>query len=739
MSKEYTNYLVTFDGLDLEHERFTKDTNFWLDYIQPKMIIFNHLSKHLMQYDLSNGQLVPKDNPLPLEYYVCGEITNIEIDDNGVLAKYVIYDSLPEHVTEKLDLWSSELDKEHQLWLGMVRHWLESGKLAFSSDTMLQLAQREYDTNGKAIIKSWPMPYVSLTHIPAEPRNNQQVIQQFLNEIDISQNGQYESLDIVDKATPQFRDITYNGVSCQATNRRSSPVKGKAWQRTVRYQGKEKKVSYADSDMPMRRNNPEARDNFLARHNCSDKKDPFSAGFWSCYDWQNINEGKKVIDIMENENVEPLNELDKMDVVSDTEKMESSVSLDELASMLTAIKDMIASMQMSEVVEDTEKMDAPKLETEDTMYKGEDVSELSKKVDAITDLLKNRETGKFATSFNVHVDPAKHDDSPYKFQKAIRLMRNKPSGYQSQMKALGLLPASSGGFTTQVQQSNELIDLLLARSIFLRGGDAERLVDLMPMTSDTATVPVLSSGGTAYWIGENSSITTSDPTFEQRTLVAKKLAMLIPISNELLADNSVQLENRLRETMVKIMLNSVDQTVLFGSGVANQPLGLRSHAGVTQTALNALPTYDNLVDAIARLEASNVELDNTTAWLFHPTEKQSLRKIKDGAGQLIWTDSTVIPQIAGGMANSLLLGYNWIANTNVLRGQGGNAATEGDIFLGRWSDLIVGMRNDIEISVSDTAGTAFQNDQTWIRAIMRMDVAVKHPESFEILTDVLTS
>lgn len=90
-----------------------------------------------------------------------------------------------------------------------------------------------------------------------------------------------------------FYRYTLNGVTCQATRRRSSTRDNKAWMRTVRYKGNQRLVHYADPDLPMRRNNESARRNFIARHNCDQKRDPFAPGFWSCYDWINVDEKSK--------------------------------------------------------------------------------------------------------------------------------------------------------------------------------------------------------------------------------------------------------------------------------------------------------------------------------------------------------------------------------------------------------------------------------------------------------------
>jgi pentatricopeptide repeat protein len=49
--------------------------------------------------------------------------------------------------------------------------------------------------------------------------------------------------------------------------------------------GNVKKVNFGDKNMEIKRDNPERRKNFRARHNCSDKKDRTKAGYWSCRMW----------------------------------------------------------------------------------------------------------------------------------------------------------------------------------------------------------------------------------------------------------------------------------------------------------------------------------------------------------------------------------------------------------------------------------------------------------------------
>ena len=46
------------------------------------------------------------------------------------------------------------------------------------------------------------------------------------------------------------------------------------------------KVTFGDPNMEIKRDDPERRKNFRARHNCADKKDKTKAGYWSCYQWR---------------------------------------------------------------------------------------------------------------------------------------------------------------------------------------------------------------------------------------------------------------------------------------------------------------------------------------------------------------------------------------------------------------------------------------------------------------------
>lgn len=84
------------------------------------------------------------------------------------------------------------------------------------------------------------------------------------------------------------------------------------------------KVNFGDKNMEIRRDNPEAKKSFRARHKCSEKKDKTTAGYWSCKMWSN----KKVSDIVG----EDLQESKKNDIFAENKDMKTIIKgkLDEM-------------------------------------------------------------------------------------------------------------------------------------------------------------------------------------------------------------------------------------------------------------------------------------------------------------------------------------------------------------------------------------------------------------------------
>ena len=297
------------------------------------------------------------------------------------------------------------------------------------------------------------------------------------------------------------------------------------------------------------------------------------------------------------------------------------------------------------------------------------------------------------------------------------------------LKAMGVSTNTAGGYLVPVEHAGErFIELLQAQAVVRRAG-----ATVWPMPTETVNIPKLAGGATAYWVGENSSITASDLTFAQVQLVAKKLALLSQISRELMMASDPQIEDVVMRQFARAAALAEDIAYLRGDGTNNNPVGIRNTTSVTVTELGsgngAQPSFDDLINAIYTLDAADAPRD-TRAWIINPREKKTLLTLKDSNGNYLWND------LRDG-SPPLLLGLPVFETTQIPTNLTVGTSTDcSEIYLGAWSEAVIGERMALELAVSDQAGTAFQNDQIWIRGIMRVGFAVRHPESFVVLTGV---
>lgn len=317
--------------------------------------------------------------------------------------------------------------------------------------------------------------------------------------------------------------------------------------------------------------------------------------------------------------------------------------------------------------------------------------------------------------------------------KAMRQGRFDVVRFQLAGKALSEGTDSAGGYLVPVEHSNKLVEMLRARTAVRAAG-----ATVIPMTSDTLQIPSQTGGATAYWVAENAQITASDQTWGQVQLQARKLAALTKLSSELFEDSDPGVEALVMADLARVLALEEDLKYLRGDGTGNTPTGLENITGVnvdttTLGANGGVPSFDNLADMLYALDADNVPAGGR-AWIVHPRTVNTLRQIKDSDNKYLWAD----PGAPGDPPT--LWGYPVYTTTSVpineTQGTSNDCST---ITLGCWPEFVIGQRKALELRASDAAGNAFEYDQVFIRAIMRVDCNVRHAASFEVLKGVRAS
>lgn len=314
--------------------------------------------------------------------------------------------------------------------------------------------------------------------------------------------------------------------------------------------------------------------------------------------------------------------------------------------------------------------------------------------------------------------------------KALRQGRFDVVRFQLAGKALGEGTDSAGGYLVPAEHSSQLVKMLSARGAVRAAG-----ATVLPMASDTLQIPAQTGGATAYWVAENAQITASGQTWGQVDLQAKKLAALTKLSAELFEDSDPQVEALVMADLARVLALEEDVKYLRGDGENNTPTGLEYISGVNVDAATlgengGTPSFDDLADMIARLDSNDVPLEGR-AWVAHPRTLNSLRQVKDEVGSYLWAD----PAAPG--EPPTLWGCPVYTTTAIPLDETQGTSTDcSTLYLGCWPEFVIGQRKALELRASDAAGNAFEYDQVFIRAIMRVDANVRHAESFEVLKGV---
>lgn len=154
---------------------------------------------------------------------------------------------------------------------------------------------------------------------------------------------------------------------------------------------------------------------------------------------------------------------------------------------------------------------------------------------------------------------------------------------------------AAGGFLVPEEMERSIIQLVEEYGVFRRN------VRVMPMSSDTATVPRRTAGVTAYYVGEvPSSITESSPTFGQAQLVARVLAVRSLFSRDLAEDAVISIADFITTEIALAFAYAEDVAGFSGDGTSTYGgiVGLKNAlaAGSKYTAATgntAFSTLDN--------------------------------------------------------------------------------------------------------------------------------------------------
>ena len=241
-------------------------------------------------------------------------------------------------------------------------------------------------------------------------------------------------------------------------------------------------------------------------------------------------------------------------------------------------------------------------------------------------------------------DPEKKEDrSGQQYKNAFgRYLRNAQVGYDVN-NVLSVGTDSDGGYTVPDEFERTLVEALADENVF------RSMATSIKTASGDRKIPIVATTGTASWVDENAAIPESGTTFEQKTLSAYKLATMVKISEELLADSAFNLEDYMAREFARRFAVAEEAAFCTGNGTG-KPTGVfdstkGASAGITAAKTDTF-TADELIDLFYSLRAP---YRSKAMWFMNDTTVKIVRKLKDSNGQYIWQ-----PALTAGVPDMIL-------------------------------------------------------------------------------------
>lgn len=268
--------------------------------------------------------------------------------------------------------------------------------------------------------------------------------------------------------------------------------------------------------------------------------------------------------------------------------------------------------------------------------------------------------------------------------------------------------ANSGGPLLSPAQVGELlVQPVISASI------ATTVSTVVPISSGSYRVPLVTADPTAAWVAEGSEITPSDLSLSELTVTPRKLAGLSIISSELANDTSPAAAEAVGQGLARDCARKLD-AAFFGSLASPAPAGLGSLSGVsTVSAGAAFANVDAFSEALSVAEGVGAQL---TAFVCNPATALVLAKLKKGSG-----------------SNEPLFAAGGDATTTARRQVAGvplyvsPAVANGVVWGIDGSRSLVVLRQDAE--VTSDASVFYTSDRVAVRAILRASFGWPHAAS----------
>lgn len=269
----------------------------------------------------------------------------------------------------------------------------------------------------------------------------------------------------------------------------------------------------------------------------------------------------------------------------------------------------------------------------------------------------------------------------------------------------GSAPGNTGGNSIATNLlAGSFIDILRNRTTIMQLGS------VMGGLVGNIDIPKQVAASQAYWLGEDQDATETGLELGQIPMTPKTVAAYSEITRKMLIQSSLDVEALVRSDLASALALAIDKAGYYGSGTSHQPLGLANQTGINAKVFaNTQPTFAELVDMqtiVAKANASNAGMAYVSSPDFEGHAKTTL-KFQASGSATIWEPGATVN------------GHRVLIT---------NQTNVGDVFMGNFADLLIGMWSGLELMVDPYSNS--KSGRLRIVVFQDVDFAVRRTQSF---------
>lgn len=200
-------------------------------------------------------------------------------------------------------------------------------------------------------------------------------------------------------------------------------------------------------------------------------------------------------------------------------------------------------------------------------------------------------------------------------------------------KTVQIGQSADGGILVPSPLQSEIIELLRPEVTFLQGNPRR-----VQFVGGKFKQPRGATGATAGYVGEMDKKPVSSPTFNAIDMSAKKLAGIVPITQEAKMWTVGNIEAYVRDDLRMAMGQTMDLNAYFGTGSGDAPLGVLNRVGIGSypaASVNPLvPTIQEVDRMASKLilhhTLANIGASPSWAWLMNYRTLEFLKNMRVG-------------------------------------------------------------------------------------------------------------